>query len=67
MNHMETARGYIEITRRQIIGQLEKEISQFQDMLEHALSNGSREEERWEKHLYQTMISRKQQLISRLS
>ncbi len=67
MNHMETIQGHIEITRQQIIGQLEEEISQFQNKLKKISSNCSDEKDRWGQRAYQTIILRKRQLISKLS
>ena len=63
MDHMENIQNHIEITRQQIISQLHDEISQFQREL------GIMHTDRyaWGHRVYNTIIARKRQLISRLS
>lgn len=66
MSHMETIQGKIEITRQQIIQQLQDEISQFQLELGSLSADGERGVERRGKQVYQRGIERKRQLISNL-
>jgi hypothetical protein len=64
---METIQGQIEITRQQIISQLQDEISHFQVELGKFPTDSNKEEDNWGARIYQTIIARKRQLISNLS
>lgn len=67
MIHMEAVQAQIEITRQQIIRQLEDEISLFQQQqLDRPVERGKKEAS-WEMGAYQAVIERKLQLIANLS
>ena len=65
MCHMATIQNYIEITRQQIISQLQDEIEQFQSKLEMYAVYGKGGH--YEESVCGKIIARKQQLIARLS
>ncbi len=67
MNHMENIQSHIEITRQQIISQLQDEISQFQQELGKMHADSDDERDTWGYRVYHTIIARKRQLITRLS
>ena len=67
MNHMETIQGHIEITRQQIISQLQDEISQFQVELGKLRTDCGTEGDIWGRRIYNKVIARKRQLICSLS
>ncbi|MEN8169663.1 MAG: hypothetical protein ABFS08_05515 [Pseudomonadota bacterium] len=67
MNHLETIQNHIEITRQQIIRQLQDEISQSQFELGELHTDSGRECDVWGDRVYNKIIARKRQLISGLS
>ena len=67
MNHMENIQHHIEVTRQQIIGQLENEISHFQIELGKLPADSDSESDISERIIYNRMIIRKRKLISCLS
>ena len=67
MAHMESIQNHIKITRQQIIGQLNDEISHFQIELGKLSSQSIRESDLSERRIYSRIITRKRKLISCLS
>jgi hypothetical protein len=67
MYHMDTIQNYIEITRQQIIRQLQEEIAHFQGELYKLSAGCDRECDVMGYRLYSSIIRRKRQLISSLS
>lgn len=65
MHHMDTIQNYIEITRQQIIRQLQEEIAHFQGELGKIHSDN--ESDLWGQRVYSKIIFRKRQQISALS
>jgi hypothetical protein len=62
---MDTIQNYIEITRQQIIRQLQEEIAHFQGEL--GKMHADNESDLWGQRVYNKIIFRKRQLISSLS
>ena len=67
MNHMECIQRHIDVTRQQIIRQLQDEISQYQQELGGMQAPRHGESDKWGYRVYQSIIEHKQDLIARLS
>jgi hypothetical protein len=67
MNQTDTIQNHIEITRQQIIGQLQEEIAHFQNELCRLSSDSDNGYDAWGNRIYRTIINRKRKLISALS
>lgn len=67
MNHMDIMQQQIEVTRQQIISQLNDEISHFQNELRKLSYSEGETRNIWGQRIYARIIDRKRELIASLS
>ncbi len=67
MSRIQMIQEHIDITRNQIIEQLQDEVAQFQQKMNLMDESSNGKNERWGRTVFQEIISRKRTLIQRLS